>query len=470
MKFLSAFIFCCVALSSVGQDTSVDKKLGEEGKAQVEAVMGIYNDKSKTKVLSDIGNKLVSNLPTRPFDYQFYIVDAGEPNAFALPGGYVFFTRGILALANSEDELAGVMGHEVIHSNNRHAIKQQKKGILPGLLKVPGALAGAIGGEGAAKLFNPLSKGGEAIMASHSRKDEYEADELGSQLSAKSGYQPAALGSMLGSISKSVEVFTGNKEKPGYFSDHPYTPDRIEKITKAATQLKVSEAPKIFKSSKDFLMFVDGVVVGANPSQGVFKGDWFLHPDLNFKLNMPAKWLRQNTPSAVAAVDSSEQAVMMLEVDPKSKSARQSAESFAEAFQKKTGTALKVESKTINGSHSSSVGFVKNSRSEKFIVTLLWIEYEGLVYKITGGASPAFDKKVTAAMESFAPLTPADRQSITKRIIKVVEAKSGETLNTISARTNNVISIPMTAAINNLAENKTFQEGDMLKVVVEVPY
>lgn len=470
MKIICGFALCWMVLAAHGQDTSVDRKLGEQGKAQVEATMGIYEDAAKTKVISEIGNKLVNNLPTKQFEYQFFIVDAGEPNAFALPGGYVFFTRGILALANSEDELAGVMGHEVIHSNNRHAIKQQKKGILPGLLKVPGAVAGALAGDGAAKVFSPLNKGSDAIMASHSRKDEYEADELGIQLSAKSGYRPKELGNMLNSISKSVEVFTGNKEKPGYFSDHPYTPDRIDRINKGAEQLQITSSRKIFKDRREFLMFVDGVVVGPNPKQGVFKGDWFLHPDLNFKIRMPAKWLRQNTASAVAAVDSTESAVMMLELEPKAKSAKEAAQGFADAFEKKTGTAIKVESKQINGLASSQTGFVKNSRDGKFSVTLLWIEYGNLIYKITGGSTPAFDKVLTSCLESFAPLPASDRQSITKRIIRVVETEQGESLKTVSDRTHNVINVPLTAAINGIAEDNVFQKGDLVKVVIEVPY
>ncbi len=117
--------------SSNAQDLSIDRKLGEDGKKMIESSMGIYVDAPKGKILSEMGTKLANQLENKLFDYQFFIIDMGEPNAFALPGGYIFATRGILALANSEDELAGVIGHEIIHSNNRHSIKQQKKGILP---------------------------------------------------------------------------------------------------------------------------------------------------------------------------------------------------------------------------------------------------------------------------------------------------------------------------------------------------
>ena len=211
MKLIILLLLTTYSIVSFSQDYTVDKKMGAEGKAMVEATMGIYSDSAKTRIVSKIGKQLVNNLTTQPFPFEFYIVDDGEPNAFALPGGYVFFTRGILALANSEDELAGVMGHEIIHSYNRHSIKQKKKGILPGILQEPEALAGALGGNGVSKMFSPLSKGGEALMASHSRKDEYEADDLGVKLSAKSGYQPRALGDMLTTLEKSIEVFTGEK-------------------------------------------------------------------------------------------------------------------------------------------------------------------------------------------------------------------------------------------------------------------
>jgi predicted Zn-dependent protease len=467
------YLFLLLSLNSifsVAQDYSQDKKMGAEGKVQVEATMGIYQDTEKTGIVSSIGKQLVSNLDNQPFPFEFYIVDSGDPNAFALPGGYIFFTRGILALANSEDELAGVMGHEVIHSYNRHSIKQRKKGIIPIILQVPEALTSAVGASHVSKIFSPLSKSGEALMASHSRKDEYEADELGVQLSAKSGYQPAALGDILTTLGETIELFTGEKEKTSYFNDHPYTPTRVERITKEANKVQPSNASKIFKDNKDFLRALDGVIVGDNPNQGIFKGDWFIHPDLKFKLKIPAKWARENSPSSVIGVDSTQSAIIMLEVETQAKTATEAATTFAETFKKKTGTTLEVKEEKINGNTSNRVSFVQNGNKTKTSFTVVWIEYGELIYRIVGAAAPGFESVVTNHLESFNSITEDERRSVTKKVIRIVEANKGDTIQEVSKRNNNTINPKLTAVINGMTEEIVFQQGDLLKIVVEVAY
>ncbi|MCE2935789.1 MAG: M48 family metalloprotease [Cyclobacteriaceae bacterium] len=470
MKFIVVVLLTTCSFVSFSQDFSTDRKMGAKGKAMVETTMGIYQDSAKEEMISRIGQRLVENLDTQPFPFEFHIVDMGEPNAFALPGGYVFFTRGILALANSEDEMAGVMGHEIIHSYNRHSIKQKKKGILPAILKVPEALSGALGANGISRIFSPLSKGGDALMASHSRKDEYEADELGVKLSTKSGYEPAALGTLLSTLDKTIEVFTGEKEKPSYFDDHPYTPDRVNRINREAAGLPPSTPNKIFKTNKDFLRALDGILVGPNPNQGVFKGDWFIHPDLKFKIQIPEKWTRQNTRSEVAAADSSQSAIMLLEVETIAKTAQDAAQAFSQAFREKTKVALDVKSGDVNGLTSSRVSFTQTQGNTKVTFICLWVEHAGLVYRVIGVASPGSEGRVTTHLESFSSISENDRQSITKKVIRVVETHKGETIKSVSERTSNVIPAKLTAAINGIAEETIFKQGDLVKVVVEVPY
>jgi predicted Zn-dependent protease len=467
---LIPLLFLLTPLAALTQDYSVDRKMGAEGKTYVESTMGIYQDTSKTKILSKIGMKLVSHLPAQPFPYEFFVVDSGEPNAFALPGGYIFFTRGILALANSEDELAGVMGHEIIHSYNRHSIKQKKKGILPGILQVPEVLAGAVMGDGVSKVFSPISKGGKALMASHSRKDEYEADEQGVSLSARSGYQPAALANMLTTIEKSIEVFTGEKEKPSYFSDHPYTPNRVERITKESAKVQSTNSNKVFKNNKEFLLAMDGVLIGPNPNQGVFKGDWFIHPDLKFKIQIPSSWMRENSPANIIGVDTTQSAILMLDVEAKARTAEEAATVFAEAFKKKTGVSADVKSNKINGLTSNQVSFVQHSNNTKTTFAAVWIEYGGLIYRVIGSYAPGFEDQVTKMQESFTTLSENERREITKKVLRVVETKKGETIKTISERTHNTIPVALTAAINGIKEDTVFNQGDLLKIVVEVSY
>lgn len=454
------------------QDLSLDKKLGADGKKTVESTMGFYNDTAKSFILEKLGDNLANHLNNKLFDYQFFIVDMGEPNAFALPGGYIFFTRGILALANNEDELAGVMGHEIIHSNNRHSIKQVKTGILSGILSLPEAIAGAFLGENAGKIFSPITKGGEAINASYSRKDEKEADKLGVILSANSGYDPAALGLILKNLNQTVEVFTGKKEEPSYFSTHPLTADRIEKINKESAKLEKASEPKIFKNNKEFLGFLDGLMVGPNPKQGVFQGNAFIHPELNFRFDVPEDWLKENTTSVVAAGDTSGSAVVMLEIESKYKSADTAANAYAAEIQKKTGKTVEVGSKNINGCNTKSISFEGNDKDKVIKFDVYWIEYNNLLYKFTGAAAAGsgFENMVTESIESFSKPSDEEIHSITMKLLKVVETLNGETLQTLSARVNNILSPELTAAINSFDKEKVFSDGELVKIVVKVSY
>ncbi|MFN8255663.1 MAG: M48 family metalloprotease [Bacteroidales bacterium] len=469
-KRIIVFLFLFQALSIYSQDLSLDKKLGEEGKAMVESSMGFCEDPERLEVIKQLGSNLTSHLDNKLFDYQFYLVDMGEPNAFALPGGYIFVTRGILALANTEDELAGVIGHEIIHSNNRHSIKQQRKGILPGILAIPQAVTGALFGQNVGQVFSPLSQGGKALMASHSRKDENEADKLGTTLAANSGYNPASLAVILNNLNQTIEVFTGKKEKPSYFADHPLTVDRIKKINKESAKLIQAQQLPIFKDRKSFLSFIDGMLVGPNPKQGIFQGNWFLHPEMDFKFKTPDKWIQENSTSAVATGDTTGLAIVMLELETEFKTAKEAAENYALKIEKKSGKPVNVETKNLNGFTSKSISFKGNQKNQVIEFTMHWIEDKNLIYRITGASVPEHVSEVKETIESFSRLTDSDRNSIKMKILKVVETQQGEDLKTISDRTGNVLPVDLIAAVNGINKDKIFVKGELVKVVITVPY
>ena len=129
---------------SVGQNLNYDREQGAKASLQVAQQMGVDTTSTAAIYIAAVGNRLVDNLENQVFEYKFHLVDAEEPNAFALPGGYIYITRGILLLLNNEDELAGIIGHEIIHSHNRHSYKSVKRSILPAILKAPGNVIGLV--------------------------------------------------------------------------------------------------------------------------------------------------------------------------------------------------------------------------------------------------------------------------------------------------------------------------------------
>ncbi|MFB3041912.1 MAG: M48 family metalloprotease, partial [Candidatus Poribacteria bacterium] len=220
------------------QSIELDKKLGAENAKIVEVQIGLYPDEAITEYVRSIGNRLVAALDDNPFEFQFHIADDPIPNAFALPGGYVYVTRGILSLMTTEDELACVMAHEIIHVIKRHSVKQMRSSFLPRLLELPGVIVGTVVNEDLGKLLNmPIIISNSLLLSSYSRKHETESDTKGIELASKVGYDPTAMTAILVRLSQAVEVLTNEKEKKSYFSSHPYTPDRVNDINKTASRL-----------------------------------------------------------------------------------------------------------------------------------------------------------------------------------------------------------------------------------------
>ena len=171
-NFRTSLLVLTLILTSSGilcQNVDLDKELGAENHKIVEAQMGLVSDEELSGYVSSIGNRLVPELEKNPFDFQFFVADDPIPNAFALPGGYVYVTRGILSLLISEDELACVMGHEIIHVTERHSIKQMRSSVLPNLLELPGNIVGTVVSDDLGRLLNtPIHTSNSLFRASAS--------------------------------------------------------------------------------------------------------------------------------------------------------------------------------------------------------------------------------------------------------------------------------------------------------------
>ncbi|MBK8290960.1 MAG: hypothetical protein IPK96_08415 [Flammeovirgaceae bacterium] len=170
------------------------------------------------------------------------------------------------------------------------------------------------------------------------------------------------------------------------------------------------------------------------------------------------------------AVDTTQSVMMMLEIEPKAKTANEGATAFADVFKKKTGVSIDVNSDKINGLTASQISFTQSKDRSKQTIKVLWVEYQGIIYRIVGSAIPGFETVLISNMESFTSLPTQEGKEITKRIIRVVEANDGENLKGICDRSQNLFSTKLIAAINGISEDKIFKQGELLKVIIEVPY
>jgi predicted Zn-dependent protease len=468
---LFLFISVIVVIQGFGQDYSYDKKIGAENAKQVPLTMGIYNDSILTAYVTSVGERLVNQADNVPLDFNFHIVDMQEPNAFALPGGYIYVTRGVLSLVNDESELACVMGHEMIHAIERHSVKQMKKKILPGLLQIPGAIVGIVNPNLGNLINTPLQVGSSLFLSSYSRSQEKEADRLGVDLASKAGYDPAKLAVILESLQKDVETLTGEEEKKSYFSSHPYTPKRVSYLDKEVSKLNWTPKEPIADSKKELFGLLKGMCYGDNPEQGVFKENTFLHPDMNFTITFPDKWKTQNIPVAVGAMQPDGGARVVLQLadtvaDPDSLGI-----DFVNKFKKKYKQSPKQNKHIeINGNPGYMVMLNDNSSGKSIDMFLYWIKMDDVLYNIQGLGYSKYSNTIQNCVQTFRHLTKEEKNGITSLSLDFAQVKAGETLEAFSKRTGNKWSNKITAVMNGLHKGEKLQEGEYLKIAVEKPY
>jgi predicted Zn-dependent protease len=450
------------------QSLKLDQLLGEENAKMVEAQMGIYSDAEKTEYLRKVGNRLVAQLEEPLFEYQFHLVPDMAPNAFALPGGYLYVTTGLLPILENEDELACILGHEIIHSNNRHSVQQLKKSILPRLLEVPGNLIGVLN-EDLGALFNaPIQTSNALLLASYSRKYETEADNIGIELAAKAGYDPSAMITSLTRMSTAIEVATGNEEQKSYFNDHPYTPDRTEAIDELIAELDWEQKAPV---SNDFLLEFDSVLFGESPGVGVVRKNQFLHPDLDFTITFPKHWDIDNQPSNVGAYHPDRQAAAFVSLEEAGITPEQAGKRFIEDMDSEYESKMTdASTHNFNGKEGYLISFVDETTTVPMYAYVLWIPMDGKLFKLMGIAPLAYKPNLEKTAESLRPLNAEEKSSFTIDLLRVVKAKQNETIAGLSRRVGNVLNEELTAIINDKKENEKLDKGELLKVVLTYPY
>lgn len=472
MKKLNLFIvfLLLTSFSVLAQDFSYDKKIGAEASVQVEQMMGIYNDSALTAYVDAIGRRLVNALGDPPVDFQFKVVDMAEPNAFALPGGYIYVSRGLLSLVNDEAELAGVIGHEMIHVTKRHSVKQMKKSIWPGILQVPGAVVGLFNQDLGRAINTPISWGSELFLSNYSRKQETESDELGIKLASQAGYDPARLMVILDNLSKSVELLTGEEEKKSYFSSHPITPKRIERIQKDLPDLVWEAKPYIAPNKQSLYKKLEGMYVGHNPQQGVFQDNVFKHADLDLAIKFPQKWETMNVPVAVGAVQPDGEAQIVFVADESEATPDSLGIAFAKVLEEKYEIQpSKNDSTQINGFDAYVVSFADNSGSKPVIYQIYWIQTDMILFNVMGVSYPDHTESITGIINSLRKLSDDEKAGISGKKVRVATSNEGESINDLSSRTKNSWDEATTNLMNDL-KKENLKNGQHLKIAVEEPY
>jgi predicted Zn-dependent protease len=462
------FMGCGTILHSVEKD----KQLGRKVSRQVEADIGLYQNTAMTGYLKKVSDRLVQANPDQRFDYSFAIVDQWEPNAFAAPGGFIYVSRGLLALTNDENELANVIGHEIMHVNQRHTAKQMAKARLPTLLTLPGLMVGGIISRDIGNLINaPVNALGGAYIAKHSRSDEFEADQLGQQLASQGGYDPQAMATFLDRLGQAAEIIRGEKHRPGWFDTHPSTPDRVKRVSRDAQKIEWVRQPAVAGDKGAYLRQLDGLLLGVDPVLGVIQGRQFLHPVLDISVEIPPDWTAVINRHAIVAVSPKKDGLLALGIGGENVEPWEAAGVFERAlFNQHRIKPSRSESVKIGSFPAHLLLYTDTSGKEPMHLAFLWVAYRKIAYRFIGLAPERYRENLRAAAWSFRPITAKEKSSIKERRLRVVTARESESLARLSQRTGNVWPIEATAVVNGIDKEKPLKKGQLIKIAVSQPF
>ena len=467
-KIAINLLFILITVSVYSQNVELDKLLGEQNAQMVATQMGIYEDAVKTAYVRRVGERLVAALENPLFEYQFHLVEDPSPNAFALPGGYLYVTTGLIPILESEDELACILGHEIIHSNNRHSIKQMKKSIFPKLLEIPGNLIGMLDSD-LGNLFNaPIETSNSLLFASYGRKSETEADTEGIDLAAKAGYDPNAMTSALSRLSKTVEVATQQKEDKSYFNDHPYTPDRVKAIQDQISSMNWIEKAPV---SSNYLNEFKGTLFGESPKKGVIKNNTFLHPELDFYIEFPKGWTIDNQSENITAYNKDQNSGIYLTLDNPSLTPKEASIKFIENLKSEyKEKIIDTDNYKVENKDGYMISFQDVVENETVYAYALWITLEDKLFNIMGISSKKDINLLENSVKSLRKLNSQEKNNITIYRMDVVLAQDNETIETLSKRVNNVLSKDLTQVINAKESNQQLIKGEQIKVIKTYKY
>lgn len=449
-----------ISLMSEAQEIS----LGRESDAQIRAEMGVYEDPALQQYVSGIGLRLakLSERPSLP--WQFTVVDQPAINAFALPGGFIYLTRGILPFLDNEAELAGVLGHEIGHVTARHSAQQYTRTIggLVGLAAV-GVFVPA------ARPFGQASQQALGLLfLKYGRADELQADQLGARYEATGGWDPAGVPGMLSTLGRLDEAAGDRKGVPNFLSTHPDPLSRVSEIQPAVRQLTAGRT-NLVVDREAMLRRADGLIWGDNPAQGIARGSTFLHPPLRFRVDFPEKWEVANSPSQVVAKAPGAEVYMLLQLVQKPEGT--GIQDIAVRHMQAAGfQAVDGQRTTINGREAFIGRYQGQIQESPATMRGAHISHDGKIYLLAGLTSPALFQQADAAfgtsIRSFRALTAAEADAIQPTVIDLHVVRQGDTWASLAERSRGAIRAETLAILNHQTPGSLPPVGQRVKIIV----
>jgi len=433
--------------------------MGQQGKQDVARTIGLVSDQALQAYVASLGSLIGprSERPNLPWSYQ--VVDDPSVNAFALPGGPIFVTRGLLSYAGSEAQLVSVLGHETGHITHKHQVhelsRQQVAGVALGIGMIVRPELQAFGGL--------ASQAMGLLFLKFSRQQETEADDLGFKYMLAASYDPHEMTEMF-RILQRISDASGAKT-PSWLSTHPDPGNRVQ-VTEQRIAATNMPAQGLKVARDTYLPHLEGMVFGEDPRNGYFRGTTFLHPTLKFRFDFPSGWQTQNANDQVVAMSSGQDAIIALS----SGGASAPSQALTSFLSQQGITGQVASTSAMNGLPAAVGSFSAQTDQGALAGWVAFITLDGSTYKILGytpsSRMSTYDAVLRQSIGSFARLTDPQALAVKPQRIRLVRLTRAMTLTEFNQQYPSVIPIAQLAVINGVETNTPLASGTTIKRVV----
>ncbi len=471
----SFFLFVVLMMSQCATNPVTGKKdfvlmteaqeiqMGKQYDPQIVAQYGLYQDETIQKFIEEKGQEM-ARISHRPnLQYEFKVMDSPVVNAFAVPGGYVYFTRGILAHFNNEAEFAGVLGHEIGHVTARHSVKQQSKAQVAQV----GLIAGMVISPEFQQMAGLAQGGLQLLFLKNGRKDESQSDELGVEYSTRINYDA----NYMANFFKTLSRMSGESAQsiPTFMSTHPDPANRYANV-KELSKTWQAKTPGPYKVNRDeYLRMIDGMVYGEDPRQGYVENDVFYHPEMKFLFPTPKDWQVINSPAQVQIASKDGKAMMIFTLAQ--------GNNLTEAVTS-TITNYKLTEKSrktvkVNGYNAIAVNseqINEQDPTQSISLTSYFIEFSNYIFVFHGVAGQAdfsaYEQTFLSTMKGFNKLTDQSKIKVVPERVKVktvpVTATVEQTFQKLGVANDRMKELSI---LNSMELTETVQKGSLIKII-----
>jgi predicted Zn-dependent protease len=472
--FFTLALAACAALACATNPATGAKELmlisesqeiamGQGYDKDVVASIGLYADTGMQRWIQQFGSQLAATSERPNLPWTFHVVDDPVVNAFAIPGGYIYVTRGILAHLNSEAELAGVVGHEIGHVTARHSVSQMSKQQLAQV----GLAIGSIASSDFERYAGLASAGLGVLFLKFSRDAESQADHLGLRYMRRAHYDAREMPHVFDMLTR-VSQAQGGGRVPEWLATHPNPENR-----RGTIEQQIASGPQDFAGTivnRDaYLRRLEGLVYGDDPREGYFKGGLFLHPGLRFRLTFPDGWATSNSKQSVVAVSPEKDAAVELGF-----AGEPSADAAARKFLSQKGvTGSYPVRASVGGLPAASTGFAAATDNGTLRGSAVFIEYGGAVYRLIGYSTeaswPAYQSIAERSLLSFARLTDPAVLGVQPQRVTIVRTDRRTTIAELARQRPSPLPPTSLALINQVEPDTPVDAGRLVKWVVGAP-